>query len=182
VKQTRLLSKETILHAHVFDIQKVSVRLPDGRERNYDLVDHANAVTILPVDDDGQVYFVSQYRIGAEKELLELPAGVMEKGEDPLPSARRELREEIGMDCQELRFLGGFYMAAGYSNEYMHCYLAQGLFKAPLMQDEDEFLSLSIKSLEETYAMVWNGQIEDSKTLAALLFAYPILKEKLSSI
>ena len=181
MKKTKLLSKETILRAHVFDIQKVAVRLPNGRERNYDLVDHANAVTILPVDDAGQVYFVSQYRIGAEKELLELPAGVMENGEDPLPSARRELREEIGMDCEELLFLGGFYMAAGYSNEYMHCYLAKGLFKAPLMQDDDEFLSLSIKSLDESYSMVWNGQIEDSKTLAALLFAYPILKEKLSS-
>jgi len=181
VKNTKLLSKETILCAHVFDVMKIGVQLPDGRERNYDMVDHANAVTILPIDDAGQVYFVSQYRIGAEKELLELPAGVMEKGENPLLSARRELREEIGMDCQDLRFLGGFYMAAGYSNEYMNCYLAQGLFKAPLMQDEDEFLSLSIKSLDETYAMVWNKQFEDSKTLAALLFAYPILKERLSS-
>ncbi|HSN94507.1 MAG TPA: NUDIX hydrolase, partial [Anaerolineaceae bacterium] len=176
-----LLSKETILCAHVFDIQKVAVRLPDGRERNYDLVNHADAVTILPVDDDGQVYFVSQYRIGAEKALLELPAGVMESGEDPLLSARRELREEIGMDCQELRLLGGFYMAAGYSNEYMRCYLAQGLFKAPLMQDEDEFLSLCTKSVAESYAMVWNGEIEDSKTLAALLYAYPLLQEKLGT-
>lgn len=181
MKQTKLLAKETILKAHIFDIQKVSVRLPDGRERSYDLVDHANAVTILPVDDAGQVYFVSQYRIGAEKELLELPAGVIEDGEDPLPSARRELREEIGMDCEDLRFLGGFYMAAGYSNEYMHCYLAQGLFKSPLMQDEDEFLTPSIKTLEQAYAMVWHGELEDSKTLAALLYAYPILKGKLSS-
>jgi hypothetical protein len=64
----------------------------------------------------------------------------------------------------------------------MRCFLAQGLFKAPLQQDEDEFLSLSVKSLDETFAMVWNGQIEDSKTLAALLFAYPILKRKFSSI
>ncbi|HSN94636.1 MAG TPA: hypothetical protein VLR89_06195, partial [Anaerolineaceae bacterium] len=84
MKKTTLLSKETILCAHVFDIQKVAVRLPDGRERNYDLVNHADAVTIVPVDDDGQVYFVSQYRIGAEKALLELPSGVMESGEDPL--------------------------------------------------------------------------------------------------
>jgi ADP-ribose pyrophosphatase len=182
VKKTELISKETILQAHVFDIEKVAVRLPDGRERSYDLVDHADAVTILPIDAAGQVYFVSQYRIGAEAELLEFPAGVMEKGEDALLSARRELREEIGMDCLELRFLGGFYMAAGYSNEYMRCFLAQGLFKAPLQQDEDEFLSLCTKSLDETYAMVWNGQIEDSKTLAALLYAYPLLREKLSSV
>jgi ADP-ribose pyrophosphatase len=182
LKITRLISKETVLQAHVFDILKVAVQLPDGRERSYDLVDHADAVTILPVDDAGQVYFVSQYRVGAEKAIMELPAGVMEKGEDPLPSARRELREEIGMDCEELRYLGGFFMAAGYSNEYMRCFLAQGLFKAPLQQDEDEFLSLSVKSLDETFAMVWNGQIEDSKTLAALLFAYPILKRKFSSI
>ncbi len=182
MKKTTLLSKETILQAHVFDIVKVSVRLPDGRERSYDLVDHADAVTILPVDAAGQVYFVSQYRIGAEAQLLEFPAGVMEKGEDALLSARRELREEIGMDCQDLRFIGGFYMAAGYSTEYMRCFLAQGLFTAPLKQDEDEFLSVCTKSLDETYAMVWNGQIEDSKTLAALLYAYPLLKEKLTAV
>lgn len=176
--QTKLLSRETVMQAHVFDILKVGVRLPDGRERHYDLVDHADAVTILPVDDAGGVYFVSQYRVGAEKELLELPAGVMEKGEEPSEAARRELREETGMDCHEMRYLGGFFMAAGYSNEYMHCFLAQGLFRAPLKQDEDEFLSLRIKPIEESYALAWKGELEDSKTLAALLYAYPLLKSE----
>jgi ADP-ribose pyrophosphatase len=170
-----ILSRLTKLTGHAFNVQQVRMRLPDGRERNYDLVDHADAVTILPVDDDGNVWFVTQFRVGAKGNLLELPAGVMDAGEEPLDSARRELREEIGMDCRELIPLGGFWMAAGYSNEYMHCFLALGLTPAPLQQDEDEFLSLSKFPLKTVYAKAENGEIIDGKSLSTLLFARPHL-------
>lgn len=106
-----ILSRKTLMELRPFDVERVHFRLPDGRERDYDLVQHVDAVTILPVDALGQVYMVRQYRIGAEQELLELPAGVMDEGEEPEVSARRELREEIGKDCGELIRLGGFYMA-----------------------------------------------------------------------
>lgn len=170
-----IISREKVLQAHAFDVEKITFRLPDGRERAYDLVDHANAVTLLPVDDQGCLIFVTQYRLGAESPLLELPAGVMDEGEQPEASARRELREETGQDCRELARLGGFYMAAGYSTEYMHIYLAEGLFAAPLEQDEDEFLSLSRIPLKVAYQMAWNGEIRDGKTLSALLLALPRL-------
>jgi ADP-ribose pyrophosphatase len=175
LSSVEILSRVTKLTSHVFDVQQVRLRLPDGRERNYDLVDHADAVTILPVDDDGNVWFVTQFRVGAQSSLLELPAGVMDTGEEPLESARRELREEIGMDCQELIFLGGFWMAAGYSNEYMHCFLALRLTSAPLEQDEDEFLSLSKIPFKTVYNMAETGQIEDGKSLSTLLMARPHL-------
>lgn len=175
LQSPEIFSRTTKLTGYVFDVQQVRMRLPDGRERNYDLVDHADAVTILPVDDDGNVWFVTQYRVGAKGNLLELPAGVMDAGEEPLESARRELREEIGMDCRELIPLGGFWMAAGYSNEYMHCFLALGLTPAPLQQDEDEFLSLSKFPLKTVYAMAENGEIVDGKSLSTLLLARPQL-------
>ncbi len=172
-----ILSRITKLTGHAFDVQQVRLRLPDGRERNYDLVDHADAVTILPVDVAGNAWFVTQFRVGSQSSLLELPAGVMDPGEEPIESARRELREEIGMDCRDLIHLGDFWMAAGYSNEFMHCFLAIELKPAPLEQDEDEFLSLSQISLDQVFAMVDAGEIKDGKTLSTLLFARKYLKK-----
>ena len=171
-----ILSRKTIYEGRVFDIQKVLVRLPDGREHEYDLVSHTGAVTLVPVDQAGNMWFVRQFRLGALQELLELPAGLMEKDEPPKISAGRELREEIGMAADELRQLGQFYMAAGYSSEYMYIYLATGLHSSPLEQDEDEFLQVQAIPVKQVYEMVHANQIHDGKTLAALLLAEPFLK------
>ena len=100
----------------------------------------------------------------------------MEKDEPPEISAGRELREEIGMAADELRQLGQFYMAAGYSSEYMYIYLATGLHSSPLEQDEDEFLQVQAIPVKQVYEMVHANQIHDGKTLAALLLAEPFLK------
>jgi ADP-ribose pyrophosphatase len=171
-----ILSRKTIYEGRVFDVQKVLVRLPDGREHEYDLVSHSGAVTLVPVDQDGNMWFVRQFRLGALQDLLELPAGLMEMNEPPEISAGRELREEIGMAANELRELGQFYMAAGYSSEYMYIYLATGLNPSPLEQDEDEFLQVQAIPVKQVYEMVHANQIHDGKTLAALLLAEPFLK------
>ncbi len=170
-----ILNRKTIYEGRVFDVQKVLARLPDGREHEYDLVSHSGAVTLVPVDQDGNMWFVRQFRLGALQELLELPAGVMEKNEPPEVSAGRELREEIGMAAGELRELGQFYMAAGYSSEYMYIYLATGLHPSPLEQDEDEFLQVQAIPVKQVYEMVHANQVHDGKTLAALLLAEPFL-------
>lgn len=166
-----ILSRKTLMQLRPFDVERVHFRLPDGRERDYDLVQHVDAVTILPVDALGQVYLVRQYRIGAEQELLELPAGVMDPGEAPEETARRELREEIGKDCAELIKLGGFFMAAGYSSEYMHVFLALNLDDSPLEQDDDEFLTTVVLPLAEVMRMAQNGGLADGKSLSTLLLA-----------
>ena len=171
-----ILNRKTIYEGRVFDVQKVLARLPDGREHEYDLVSHSGAVTLVPVDQDGNMWFVRQFRLGALQDLLELPAGLMEKNEPPEISAGRELREEIGMAANELRELGQFYMAAGYSSEYMYIYLATGLNPSPLEQDEDEFLQVQAIPVKQVYEMVHANQIHDGKTLAALLLAEPFLK------
>ncbi|MEN6556177.1 MAG: NUDIX hydrolase [Anaerolineaceae bacterium] len=175
MKSHEILSRETVLKAHAFDVVRLGCRLPDGRERTYDLVDHANAVTMLPLTAQGEALLVTQYRIGAEGMMLELPAGVMDPGEQPLESARRELREETGMDCGELAPLGSFFMVAGYSNECMHAYLALDLREAPLEQDEDEFLELERLPLAELYRRAFAGQLTDGKTMVTLMLALPKL-------
>ena len=89
-----ILNREKQYRGHIVDLEKVYVRLPDGKERAYELVNHAAAVTVLPIDAEGNIYFVEQYRLGAEQTLLELPAGVIDPGETPDQAAQRELRDE----------------------------------------------------------------------------------------
>ena len=170
------LNREKQYRGHVFDVAKVHVRLPDGRERNYDLVEHGDSVTILPVDDQGKILFVSQHRLGSGGDLLELPAGVLDPGESPQTSAERELREETGMAARDIIKLGGFYLAPGYTDEYMTVFLATGLYDSPLDADEDEFLNLKALSIHETYQLARSGNLQDGKTLAALFLAQPFLE------
>ena len=177
--ETTIVSREQFMKGHAFNVEKVRLSMPDGRERTYDLADHADAVTILPIDDEGMVYFVRQYRVGAEKDLLELPAGVMDEGEDPLTTAHRELREEIGKDASQMVRIGGFNMAPGYSSEYMNVYLATSLREEISDHDEDEFLSLVKIDLREVFAKIQSGEIEDGKTISAFMLAMPLLNELL---
>ena len=172
----KILKSEQICKAHVFDIEKVLIELPDGRQRYYDLVRHCPAVVILPLTEDGKILFVRQYRLGAEKELLELPAGLINDGEDPDPAAERELREETGYEGNLIR-LGGFYASAGYCSEYLNIYLARDLRWNPLPQDDDEFLDNISMTVEEAYAMAENGEMEDSKTIAALIMAQKYIRK-----
>jgi ADP-ribose pyrophosphatase len=169
------LYREKQYQGHAFDVAKVHIRLPNGHERDYDLVEHGDSVTILPVDGDGNIYFVNQHRIGAQGELLELPAGVLDANEDPLECAKRELREETGMAAKDFRELGGFFLAPGYTDEYMTVFLAKELFNSPLEPDDDEFLDVKIIKSKEVYRQALEGKFHDGKTLATLLLAQPHL-------
>ncbi len=162
---------------HAFDVAKITVELPNGKVRDYDLVEHGNSVTILPIDEDGRILFVVQHRIGSGDFLRELPAGVMEKGETPLECAKREIREETGKAAKIMRRLGGFYLAPGYSDEFMTVFLATELYDSPLDPDADEFLNVQTLSVEETYHEVFAGDFADGKTLATLLLAEPIIQK-----
>lgn len=172
-----LLDRNQVLSARAFNVEKVLYELPNGSQRTYDLVDHADAVTLLAINTDHEIYFVRQYRIGSESILLELPAGVLDQDEQPQIAAHRELREEIGMDAAVIQPIGGFYMTPGYSNEYMFLFLAQDLQAAPLDADDDEFLDVTKIHCKKAYEMAFSGEIQDGKTLTALFLAYPYLKE-----
>lgn len=172
----QILERETVCKGKAFSMGKYRIQLPDGRECRYDIALHGPAVVVVPVTADGKILFVRQYRIGAEKQLLEIPAGVINAGEDPDPAAERELREETGYESGDMLKLGGFYMAAGYSTEYLHIYLARDLKWNPLPQDDDEFLSPVSLPIEEAYQMAETSAFEDSKTFAALMMAQKYIR------
>ena len=163
----------TIHVGKAFSVEKVDLTLPDGSRKNYDRINHKDSATILPVDEDNNIWFVRQYRIGSEKELLELPAGVFNNGEDPLTCAQREIREEIGMAARTWKQIGVFYLAPGYCTERNYVFLARDLFLSPLDKDEDEFLSVEKYPIGKVFEMVKNCSIDDCKTVAALgIFQY----------
>lgn len=169
--QIKIIDREDVYAGRAFDVQRVRLQLPDGHQRLYDLVQHPDSVSVVPLTADGKLLFVRQHRIGAGRPLLELPAGVMEAGEDPAVCAARELREETGMAAGELVKLGQAYLTPGYCTELMHFYFAAHLYPAPLPGDADEFLQLEALPVAEALEMARRGAEFDSKTLAALFLA-----------
>lgn len=159
-----------------FDVRRDEVSLPGGRKTLLDVVVHVGAVTILPFDSSARIWLVRQYRHPAGMEILELPAGTLEKGEEPRDCAHREIQEEIGMAAGSLSEIGAFYLAPGYSTEFMHVYLARDLVPSRLVADEDEFLTVVKMPVQEVLEAARTGRIVDAKSLAALFLAKPYLE------
>jgi len=173
------LNQETIYSGHAFNVRQDEVRMPDQRIAHIDVIEHAGAVTLLPVDDERRILFVRQYRHATGRELLELPAGTLNPGEPAETCALREIREETGFAAGKLTKIGEFFLAPGYSTEYMVVFLALKLRHDPLPGDPDEFISVVPLAIEQAYEMASTGQLMDGKSLAALLLARPYLpKEK----
>ena len=147
------LHSEIGYRGRAFTVRKDTLKLPDGRETIYDIIDHPGAVTIIPVDKDGNIYFVRQFRPATGEVLLELPAGTLEKGEDPLDCAAREIQEETGFAARKFTSLGAVWLAPGYSTEYLHFFLATDLYSSSKAGDEDEFISLEVISYGKAVEM-----------------------------
>jgi len=173
--QIKTLRSETVYHGKAFDVRRELIRLPGGKQTWLDIVDHPGAVTLVPVDSQGLVYFVRQYRHSIGGEILELPAGTLDANEEPEICALREVREEIGMSASQLEKLGEFFLAPGYSTEYMYVFLATGLEPNPLPGDEDEILQVVTLRPARAFELIAEGKIRDAKTLAALYLAQPHL-------
>jgi len=170
-----ILGRRSVYTGKAFRVEQVDLSLPDGRLATYDRVVHPGSVTIVPVDEMGMVYFVKQYRVGVEGILLELPAGTKGMDEDPLECAQREIREEIGM-TGELVELGDLYLAPGYTDEHMTIFLATALKPAKLKGDEDEFIEIVKIPVKKLLEMVAANQINDAKSLAALMLSMDLMK------
>jgi ADP-ribose pyrophosphatase len=143
------------------------LRYQSGREGPITYIDHPGAVIVVPVDAEGRILFVRQYRHPAGRWMLELPAGTLDAGEAPEPCAARELQEEAGYKPGRIEKLGGFYLAPGYSSEYLHVFLATELTESKLQGDED-VVNVERLSLDEALGRITFGEIEDAKTVAGL--------------
>lgn len=163
------LETERLYEGRVINLRKDEVRLSNGHIAQREIVEHRGAICVVPVGDDGKIMLVRQFRKPTEQTLLELPAGSLELGEDPLVCAHRELMEECGLKAARMTPLFQCYLAPGYSSEYMYGYAAQGLRKVDAQPEEDELLELESYSLQELLPMISDGRIRDAKTICGVL-------------
>jgi ADP-ribose pyrophosphatase len=145
----------------------LAVTVEQWGDHEREIVEHPGAVAIVSVDTEGQMAFVRQLREATRGPLLEIPAGTREQGEEPLATARRELREECGLTGGEWTRLGGFWTTPGFSREYMHVFLAEGVERGEAAPEGDEDLELVRRPAGDAAALM--EEIEDAKTLASLL-------------
>lgn len=172
------ISREIIFEGHVFTACKDVNELADGRRANRELVLHNGGAGILPVDENGNVTLVKQFRCGAGKVCLEICAGKREKGEDPKECAVRELTEELGFVADSVQSLGTLIPTPAYDTEVIYIYLATELKYVGAKPDDGEFLETVTMSLDEAVGLVMSGEIDDAKTQIALLKAKRLLDGK----
>ncbi len=153
-------------------------RLSDGKTTLREVVEHPGGVCILPVDETGTAWCVRQYRYPMGEHLLEAPAGKLERGEDPLACAVRELSEETGFTAETYTDLGRLYPSPGYCHETLYIYLATGLTRGAAHLDRGEFLDVVQFRLDELYGMALRGELPDGKTAMAVIRAKLLLDEK----
>lgn len=165
----KTLESETVFSGKVFDVEVKKVELYGGMTGRREIVRHNGGATICALDNENCVYMVRQFRSPFEKILLELPAGKLEKGEDPKDCAIRELKEETGMTAEKVTDLGFMYATPGYCSEKIYMYLATGLSNGEGNPDDGEFLQVIRLPLKEAIDKIMQGEISDAKTIAALM-------------
>ncbi len=165
----KTLSSQLIYEGRAVKVRVDTVQMPGGRETTREIVGHSDGVAIIAIDADDNVLLVNQFRKAVEKELLEIPAGGIEPGEDPLAAVRREMREETGYLPQKIESLGGFYSTPGYCTEYLYLYLATDLTPSPLQAEDTENIKLVKVPLSQILNLIESGSICDAKSIAGLL-------------
>ncbi|WP_456278434.1 NUDIX domain-containing protein [Bacillus sp. AK128] len=170
--EEKTLSSKTLFEGRVIDLVLEEVLLPNGKTSTREIVKHPGAVAVIPITDDGKIVMVRQYRKALERELVEIPAGKLEKGEKPELTARRELEEETGYGCASLTHLISFYTSPGFADEMVHLYVAEGLTQKEnkLELDEDEFVEVIALSIEEAKQYIHEQKIYDAKTAYAVQY------------
>ncbi|MBR6700407.1 MAG: NUDIX hydrolase [Firmicutes bacterium] len=166
-----ITTKETVIYDGKIMTVKLHDVIANGIATKREIVHKGGAVAIVPVKDDGSVVMVRQYRIAVEEELLEIPAGLMDPGEEPLETAKRELKEETGYTAEKWTHMTEFYPTAGFCNEYIHIFLAEGLTPGETSFDETENIEMEEYSMEELLKMIKTGEVHDGKTVAGIALA-----------
>jgi ADP-ribose pyrophosphatase len=169
------LATERVYRGKILQVDRDRVRLPNGRETTLEMVRHPGAAAVVPLESDGRVVLIRQYRWAAAGTILEVPAGKLDPGEDPADCARREVEEETARRPGRLDRLGTIFTTPGFTDEVIHLYLARDLQTGRQRLDHDELIEVVPVPFDEVTGMTLRGEIRDAKSLCALLLAREFL-------
>lgn len=170
--EEKTLSTQKIFDGKIISLQVDDVELPNGKTAKRELIKHPGAVAIIALTEENKLVLVEQYRKALDRTIVEIPAGKLEKGEEPSQCAKRELEEETGYECKTLELVSSFYTSPGFADEIVHVFLAKGLRKKENAAglDEDEFVNLLEWTLDEALQAIEKKQIYDAKTMFAVQY------------
>ena len=171
----RVTATRRIYEGRIVSLREDTAILADGRTVLREVVEHAEVAAIVPLDADGKLILVRQYRLPTREALLEIPAGGADDGEGIEEAAQRELREETGYRAGRLERLCGFFASPGYCTEFIHVFLATDLVKDPIDGDPDEVIALERMTLDDAVRLIETGEIKDGKSIAGLLMAAKLM-------
>lgn len=178
MEKFKIIGRHLEHHGHIVDFYTYDMKIPNGNEAQWDIIEHKGAAAIVPVDGDGKIILVRQYRGAIDDILLEIPAGGRDSvDEDFRTCAARELEEEIGYTSDEICHLVDYHSAAAYTSEKIGIYYTEKLIPSHQHLDENEFVRIERYTLDELVKMIADGAITDGKTIAAIM-AYKVLKKK----
>jgi len=165
----RKISSQQLYQGRAIGLRVDTVEKSSGKRVTRDVVEHSDCVAVVALDEHDRVLLVRQFRYPVGRFLLEIPAGGIDSGEEPVDCVRRELQEEIGYLPQKIEELGGFYSIPGYGTEYLYCYLASNLVPSRLEAEDTESIEVVRVSPNEIAKLIRSGEICDAKSIAALL-------------
>ena len=165
----KAIGEEVVFEGRIFNVNRIEVELPDGRRALRDVVRHPGAVAVVALTDDGRICLVRQWRAALDRVTVEIPAGKLTPGEDPLECAERELREETGLVAEKMAYLTTMATTVGFTDELIYLYMATGLSMGESEPDADEFINVDLVELSELVDAVLDGRIEDTKTVVGAL-------------
>ena len=171
----KTISSQLIYDGRAVKLRVDTVRIPGGRETKWEIVENRDCVAIVAIDADDNVLLVKQFRKPVEKELLEIPAGGIDPGEDPVTAVRREMQEETGYLPRKVERLGGFYSSPGFCTGYLHLYLATDLTPSQLIAEDTESIKLVRVPISQIPGLIASGSICDAKSIAGLLIYSSLL-------
>lgn len=163
------LTEDVAWMGRIFNVDRLRVQLPDGRNAIRDVVRHPGAVAVVALTEEGRICLVRQYRTALGRVTVEIPAGKLDPGEDPLECASRELLEETGMEAEKIAYLTTIASSVGFCDELIHIYMATGLSFSKSSPDADEFINVDLVEVGELIDAVLDGRIEDAKTVVGAL-------------
>lgn len=168
-KPYQTIAREEIYKGKIIEVVKDTITLPENKTTKRELVLHSDAAAVVPIDSEGNIILVKQYRHPFGEMVYEIPAGLVEKGEDPLICAKRELEEETSYKCDNLKFVCKMASSVGFCNECIYVYIADNLSQGQFNFDEDEFIEVYRFKPYEAMEMIEKGEIYDGKTIIGIL-------------